>query len=267
MKIMFWKNKNKEVSPKSSILNYRSYALTDTGIVRDHNEDTFIVMRNIDGNGGMIAIVADGMGGHAGGEVASKMAVDIISAYVKRSNQINEKTLKDAITFANKAIYDKAQKEPQLRGMGTTCVVVYLSNREILWSNVGDSRLYLKVQKEIKQISIDDVFQDEGSNKSHILTQACGTKPNVEVHTGKLKIPGDALPCQLMLCSDGLYDLINDLEIGKIMSLEPISLSGEILLGLAKERGGHDNITLILIEAQESTAEATTQEIKISHEG
>ncbi len=264
---MFWKNKNKEEKQSSSTVYFDNYALTDTGIVRDHNEDSLSIIRNIDGKGGLMAVVADGMGGHAGGEVASKMAVEIITAYVKKSKEITEGTLKNATTFANKAIYEKAQQEPGLNGMGTTCVLLYISYHEAIWANVGDSRLYSNNSKSIDQISIDDVYHESATGKNHILTQACGTKPKVEVHTGSFRLDYTSLPSQFLLCSDGMYDLINDLEIRKILGLENISLSTEILMGLAKERGGHDNISIITIEVRPSLPEKTTQEIKISHEG
>ena len=264
---MFWKNKNKESGNDTGSIYYDNFALTDTGIVRDHNEDSIAVVRNIDGNGGLLAIVADGMGGHAGGEVASKMAVDIIATYLKKSTKIKEATLNQAISFANKAIYEHAQKESRLKGMGTTVVMLYIRKGEALWANVGDSRLYAVSSESISQISIDDVFKDSTTGKNHILTQACGTKPSVEVHSGSMKLDINNHPLQFMLCSDGLYDLINDLEIRKILGINKISLSTEILMGLAKERGGHDNISIVTIEASPSLPEKTTQEIKISHEG
>ncbi|NNF36359.1 MAG: serine/threonine-protein phosphatase [Saprospiraceae bacterium] len=261
MKIMFWKNKI--TTNHLSAICFDHFTLTDTGIVRDHNEDSLSVIKNIDGNGGLLAIVADGMGGHAGGEVASKMAVDIISEYIKRSKQVNESSLKDAISFANKAIYDKAQNESKLKGMGTTCVVLYTSNYKLIWANVGDSRLYQNQEDNLIQISVDDVFQDDNSGKSHILTQACGTKPKVNVHTGQRNLTEEGLPSQFLLCSDGLYDLVKNNELRKVLNLGSLSFSAELLMGLAKERGGHDNISIILIEANSYTTEATTQEIKI----
>lgn len=263
---MFWNNKNKTTTNDLPAICFDHFTLTDTGIVRDHNEDSLIVIKNIDGHGGLLAIVADGMGGHAGGEVASRMAVDIVSEYIKRSRQVTESSLKDAISFANKAIYEKAQNESNLQGMGTTCVVLYASETRILWANVGDSRFYHNDEDNLIQISIDDVFQDDNSEKSHILTQACGTKPKVHVHTGQLTISKEGLPSQFLLCSDGLYDLVKDHEIRKILNLGSLSFSAELLMGLAKERGGHDNISILLIESKAYVSEATTQEIKIDHE-
>jgi serine/threonine protein phosphatase PrpC len=236
---------------------------TDVGCHREVNEDCGRFIQPGDSelleSKGVLLIVADGMGGHSAGEVASNLAVNWISRAYYDDSREPQAALTDAVQQANRTIFETAQGDENLRGMGTTCTALVLQNGSAIAAHVGDSRLYLvrdeaiylmtedhsAVMEMVKRglISLEAARHHPDKN---IILRALGSQPEVEVSTWEQPFPvreGDAF----LLCSDGLYDLVEDDEIRQtVLSGSPLSAC-EKLIALAKSRGGHDNITVGIV--------------------
>jgi len=245
-------------------LNLDISGQTDTGLVRPNNEDNFHI-----GEKRNLLVVADGMGGHASGEVASRMAVDIIHDYFDErkgsqpfigtyQNEYSDGTnrLGSAIRLANMAIHDLSESTSQYHGMGTTVVAVLINEKKLSIAHVGDSRVYLIRSQSIEQLTDDHSVayeqikkemmsreEAESSNMRNILTRALGVHPQVEVDLCELTLmPGD----RLVLCSDGLYSMVPDRDILTVItSMSESSQACQALIKMANDNGGRDNITLI----------------------
>lgn len=250
-------------------LSENGFAITasfrsDIGRHREVNEDCWLLEQPREEatmkQKGILALVADGMGGHAAGDVASKLAASVIRATYYNSAAPPALALEEALHSANRALYQMATKQSHLRGMGTTCTALVLWNDVALSSQVGDSRLYLvrngaiylmsedhsAVMEMVRRgaMSLADARQHEDKN---IILRALGPQPAVQVSTWQTPFPlrdGD----QFVLCSDGLYDLVRDDEIQQTVSTLAPSAACERLITLANERGGHDNITVGVIQ-------------------
>ncbi|MEO5999183.1 MAG: Stp1/IreP family PP2C-type Ser/Thr phosphatase [Chitinophagaceae bacterium] len=288
---MFWKKKNKnnseipESDPGSTKLNSADIKViikTDMGNVRTNNEDSASFFRIADENiireKGYLLIVADGMGGHLAGEVASKMAVDITSEeYFKATNNSKtEKILAKSFSVSNKKIFQLASSNDQYKGMGTTNTALVILGQSIYYAHVGDSRAYLYKNSLLTRITEDHTFVQQLVNagditaaeadthpQRNILTNAMGTKEDVRIDTGKCIAsfePGD----RVLLCSDGLYDYLQDNEIAAVMGYKSMLEAAEYFIAEAKRRGGADNITVILAEMEnvpKETSLKTTREV------
>ncbi|HZH32403.1 MAG TPA: Stp1/IreP family PP2C-type Ser/Thr phosphatase [Pyrinomonadaceae bacterium] len=235
---------------------------TDRGCVRAANEDSGRFVRPNDpsllARKGLLAIVADGMGGHSAGEVASRMAVEIVSrTYYGEQGAGTTEALRAAFEEANRRIHEAATDEPELRGMGTTCTALVLHEGHAFSAHVGDSRLYLlrggevylmtedhSAVMEMVKLGIITHEQARHHTDKNVILRALGTSPEVEVSTWEQPLVvrvGD----QFLLCSDGLYDLVSDAEIKQaLVATDDLQAACEGLIERAKERGGHDNITV-----------------------
>ncbi len=231
--------------------------LTDVGCVRRSNEDSFGLSPELN-----LYIVADGMGGHAAGEVASKMAVQLIKEFFS-SPEITEQTaemkLARAINHANQRIHEAGGKDASLSGMGTTVVTVLARPEQVLIGFVGDSRVYLHHQNKIEQLTQDHSLVNEYVRKGlltpeaaerhplkHVISRALGTSPAVDVETLRRNPESGDI---LLLCSDGLSNKLNFEEINSILlqTKDHLEKACSALVEKAKEKGGEDNITVILI--------------------
>ena len=232
--------------------------LTDIGKLRRQNEDNvFVNDKKLS-----FAIVADGMGGHNAGEVASKMAIDVIKSSLNRG-RITDKTniqekLRRAFNRANKKIYDYAEENSKLMGMGTTTVAEIIHNGKLIVGNVGDSRAYIIKNDEIRQISVDHSYvwqlvmkgeitekQAKRHPKRNYITRAMGTAEDVEVDIFSEDWEGGVV----LLCSDGLSGLVDNYEMKNIVAeSESLQEAAQRLISLANERGGTDNISVALME-------------------
>ena len=259
-----------------SRIKVRSALRTDVGVVRDHNEDSAHIDEQAD-----FYVVADGMGGHAAGEVASAMAVETVTAALAEAraeiasfaDQPTDRGRKElvalleaAVRKAHSAVYSRGVKEPDKQGMGTTLDVVLLAGPEAFVAHVGDSRTYLIRDGRAAQITTDhtvaEVLVIEGklsleeaqhSPLRTILVNAIGVAPDVGVEMAHVRLRKDDL---LLVSSDGLHDYfpaeqeLADHSVG----IEPGKALGK-MVELAKSRGGHDNITGILVEVLDAPAE------------
>jgi protein phosphatase len=220
--------------------------------VRKQNEDTFCIEKDL----GLLAI-ADGMGGHASGEVASKMAIEILRESLKKEGEPFPGRLISGVKLANKTIYEAAQSQPQLNGMGTTLTALQLDGNRLSIAHVGDSRAYLIRGGVIEQITDDHTIVSEQvarsvmtreeaarSDMRNILLRALGIAPEVDVDVEELTVSeGD----QFVLCSDGLSELVSEEEILlEVQSSNKPEIVCNELVDLANQRGGEDNITVIV---------------------
>jgi protein phosphatase len=237
--------------------------LTDIGCRRRVNEDACHYVQPADpetlARRGTLAIVADGMGGYAGGEIASRLAVEVISRAYYDSVEAAPAALAAAFRRASREIYRTAMKDRRLRGMGTTCTALVILNGQAFCAHVGDSRLYLIRDGEIYLMTEDHSAVREMVRRGlisaaaarhhedrNIILRALGTHPEVKIMLWDK--PFQARPAdQFVLCSDGLSSLVEDEEIRRAaIPAEPGAACAN-LIALAKERGGHDNITVGLI--------------------
>ena len=245
--------------------------LTDTGRVRPHNEDYVDFFAPPDpqqqARKGTIYLVADGMGGHQAGEVASRGAVEtaIQSYYADTSRDVG-KSLVRAVQAANQQIHAQAQTDPSKSGMGTTLVAAVTLGRKVYVANVGDSRAYLINKSSMTQITEDHSWVEEQVRaglltpeqaKRHpqrnLVTRALGSKPSVDVDLFEGKVStGD----MILLCSDGLTGRVEDYEIAAIVRDHPPHEAARLLVAAANERGGSDNITVLIVSTEKDAAVA-----------
>lgn len=267
---MFWKKwfENKKdtefVQNLEAHLDVKAIVLTDIGNVRSNNEDRALFIRpSTDlerSEKGFLAILADGMGGHNSGEIASSLAVETITKKYYRDKGSGIQLLLKSFQEANLNIYNSALKNSRNKGMGTTCSGVLIKKDYISIVHVGDSRIYLLQENILMQISEDHTYvmdlykngvisADEINThpEKNILTRALGTKLEIEFQCETLKQTPNTIQ-KILICSDGLYDYINQQEIQDLLLTLSTSDSANQLIQLAKQRGGHDNITLVLIE-------------------
>lgn len=240
--------------------------LTDVGRKREHNEDNMAYVipkdQQVMAKKGALFIVADGMGGHAAGEVASEIAVDTVSnVYYQDDSDDAAASLLQAIKRANALIHQRAAENMLRSGMGTTCVSAVLRGNMAYIANVGDSRAYLVRNGQVKQVSQDHSWVaeqvragllTEDQARTHaqrnVITRCLGTQPDVDVDVfPELLEEHDAL----VLCTDGLSGLVSDDEIRRIVAQSAPQESVYHLVERANENGGPDNITAIVISVQE----------------
>ena len=262
---------------------------TETGMVRDHNEDSILILGGEKSPLGVDAllVVADGMGGHAAGEVASRMTVDGIIGLMSRSDDIPNaegpeylRFLGEIIQQVNNTIFQAGQDEDK-RGMGTTCTVAVVRGDQLFVSHVGDSRAYLLRSGDLHQITQDHSWVEEQVRQGtlspeearnhpnrNIITRAVGLEPKVKVDGYLVALLKKDI---LLLCSDGLTTMIEDSQIAEILSAnEPVEAC-RALIDAANDQGGHDNITVAVARVTarlgatlptDADGEANTVEIK-----
>lgn len=261
------------------------YGTTDIGKKRAANQDTFTVK---DYPGGQTAaVVCDGMGGANGGATASSVAVSTFVEHLDRffsdpdsdiiPKEIGEEgdapeipdVLADAVFAANDAVYTMSKNDPELAGMGTTLVAVLTTEKSVYAVNVGDSRMYLIGSEGIRQVTRDHSYiqhlidlgrlsprKARTARNKNIITRAVGTEETVKAdlyRVDRQPLPDDPGPVYVLLCSDGLTNMVEPEEIAKIItdsgepSKESLKEAAESLVRLANDRGGVDNITAVIL--------------------
>ncbi len=244
-----------------------SSGLTDTGMVREGNEDSFFIDDLL-----RLYVVADGMGGHLAGEVASDIVVDVLKKNMLFFNNgavsedvfmADEGLSKEAnmliasIIRANDAVFEKSKTEKQYKGMGSTVSAVFFAGSNIIAANVGDSPIYLVRNGEIELLSVTHTIEAEqlaiapeklGSidkKYHHMLTRAMGVSSETEPDTCEFPCYNNDI---LIICSDGLSNMVNAAEMVEIASLNTPEESCRKFVNLANQRGGDDNITVIVVK-------------------
>lgn len=233
--------------------------LSDKGNVREINEDyvDFYISDDF-----QLYVIADGMGGHNAGEIASGMAVDSCINFMKELRQINNpvEVLKDAIMYANRTVYNESNKINNLRGMGTTITACLVKDNDIIIANVGDSSCFIIDENGIEKITkdhslvqqlVDDgsITEEEAINhpNKNIITRALGTKENIDIDIFKKKINEVK---KVLLCTDGLTNEVDKKEIYDIMANSDNEEASKLLVELGKFKGGRDNISVLIFEGE-----------------
>jgi serine/threonine protein phosphatase PrpC/CRP-like cAMP-binding protein len=261
------------------------FAATDIGRQRDHNEDNYLVDPKL-----KVFVVADGMGGHAAGEVASQIAVHEVSRVVRENADVIERYIKQldvngrqevlavmehAVQTACASIYHRGQAEPDKRGMGTTTSALLVAGDRGFIAHVGDSRIYLLRQGQVHQLTEDhslinelvrrgklkrdEIDSSPYSKYKNAVTRAVGAYESVEADTLDFEVlPGD----HFLLCSDGLHHYLKDSDVPEILTTDDIADAPKTLVALANAGGGHDNITAVVVRVE--AAAAPDQEARAS---
>ncbi|MDI6604654.1 MAG: Stp1/IreP family PP2C-type Ser/Thr phosphatase [Thermoanaerobacteraceae bacterium] len=238
-------------------------ALTDTGNVRKNNEDSYYISDNNDLH---LAIVADGMGGHNGGEIASKYAIDSVHEYFKKNYMSLNKNpdsikefIENSIRYANEMVFNKAFSNNDLTGMGTTLTLLLLEQGFYFIGHIGDSRAYLIRDNRIVQITEDHSYVEELVKMGEITHEEARTHPQKNLITRALGINqeikvdlfmGEVRPNDIyFLCTDGLTNMLTDDQILKeFIDNTDIYKACDSLIKLAKFNGGYDNITIVAVK-------------------
>ncbi len=258
----------------------RAHALTNVGRHRSINEDRirYIAPEPPHANDCALLIVADGMGGHAAGEIASQMAIDCVGdTFAAHAESDVHAVLERALATANRAIYAAAAGHDHQRGMGTTCLALAIQHGRAYCAYVGDSRLYLLRAGALYQMSDDHslirqmlnqglLTPDEARDHAdaHVVLRALGTHPAVEVTTWPTPFPIQRGDC-FLVCSDGLYDLLPDNAIAPIVRAHAPEAACHQLIAEANARGGHDNISVGVVRIDDPAPAHAPASAPISH--
>lgn len=236
----------------------KAYARTDVGKVRPNNQDAYYLPKP----GERFAAVADGMGGHRAGEVASAIAVTEFSRWLRWAARPDEDALSHAVAEANHAIYTEAKRDPLKAGMGTTLTAVWIDEDDVYLAHVGDSRAYLYRKNALIQLSRDHSLVGEMLEMGVItykeslthpqrnyITRALGTGKNVEPDILRLDYKADDV---WLLCTDGLSNNLSTYEMAGILA-RSVGWQEKLdaMFALALERGGRDNLTALLVTGEE----------------
>ena len=239
-----------------------TFYLTDTGIVRDHNEDSVIIVKNSDGS--ILMAVADGMGGHKAGEVASSIAISYLSnrfmeSFFKMNKASAVEWIKTCVNEINGQIFKYTEENPESKGMGTTLVMSIITDEYILFGNIGDSSGFVIKDNKIHKVTHDhtlvnlllaagELTPEEAKNhpKKNILMNALGINDPIEI---------DVFDCNMdvndiLLCSDGLTTMISEEQIEKVLLEDSVTTEEKVvkLIKKANNRGGNDNISVAYLK-------------------
>jgi len=239
----------------------KSFSITDTGIARLVNQD--YVYANEDGIGELpnLFIVADGVGGHNAGDYASRFCVETFTEIIERT-EVSQPVgaISQGILLTNERLLTEADSKPELKGMGTTFVVATVINNNLYVANIGDSRLYLIRNKNIKQITEDHSFVEEMVRNGEIERDKARFHPNKNIITRALGAGESVIPDYfevelspedvVLMCSDGLSNMMDDMDILSVVNRynEDIESACLELVNKANENGGKDNISVVMLK-------------------
>jgi PPM family protein phosphatase len=241
--------------------------LTDIGLVRNANEDYYGYTEPDDDEAfrvkGRLAIVADGMGGHIGGQVASGLAVDTIrSSYLNDSSPDPHEALVTAFRSAHAAIHQYVREHPELKSMGTTCTAAVVRDFRLYYGHIGDSRLYVMHNGAISQVTRDHSMVNRLVEEGKLTPEEAAVHPDRNVLTAALGMEKEPEadfseePLELwagdsiLICSDGLHGLVADEEMARMLNAYSPRDACVALVEMAKQRGGHDNITVQILKLE-----------------
>ncbi len=270
-----------------SLSRLRAAGDSHPGLRRPNNEDRFVILPTpAAGEEALLAVIADGIGGHQAGEIAAEIAIETIVETVQAAKGNHpSRTLARAFMEANQRINRAASKQGSQRGMGTTCVSAWVLGNHLYTASLGDSRLYLLRAGSLRQLTTDHTWVQEAIEAGALLPEQARQHPNAHIvrrylgsprteppdlrirlergesdrqaekHQGMPLRAGD----RLLLCTDGLTDLVEDPEIAEILSLPLLEAIPEAFIERANSRGGRDNITVIVMEALEAPPPAAAE--------
>jgi protein phosphatase len=232
---------------------WEAYGISDQGCVRQNNEDSYFV----DAGSGLF-VVADGMGGAQAGETASRIAIDTVVEVIRATGNPGPDALKQAFEAANRKVMEAASRDPKLEGMGTTLVAALAAGDQLALTSVGDSRAYVYDGTTLLNVTEDQSWVNEVGRKlgmdeaslrahpmRHMLTMAIGLSSQLRIHGYSFRAQPDAL---VLLSSDGLHGVVPHERILALLSAEEsLEAKAKALIAAAKEAGGPDNVTVILL--------------------
>lgn len=236
----------------------KTFFLTDSGKVRDHNEDSVTILKNA--NDEHLLIVADGMGGHRAGEVASSIVLNHMGKSFSELSTIGDKFeainwMKENVNQINKEILDHTKTHPEALGMGTTCVMALLTNSYLIFGNIGDSSGFVYKNGKLTKVTKDhtlvnllvasgDLTEEEAKYhpKRNVLMKALGSSEKVELDIFDVDVNVDGI----LLCSDGLTTMLTKEQIEKVLNDEELEIEEQVIKLIRKSnaRGGSDNISV-----------------------
>lgn len=237
----------------------KAYALSDVGACRSVNQDYVFCTTKPVGKLPNLFIVADGMGGHKAGDMASKFSVETFIKQIEQSESDNPVSIiSDAIKYTNTELINLAATSEDYRGMGTTFVVATIIDKSMYVANVGDSRLYI-LDEDFSQVTRDHSYVEEMVNngtidreearnheQKNLITRAMGGSPTIIADFFEVEIQGNET---IFMCSDGLSNMVDDNQISSVLSgSEDLIYKAEKLIETANRNGGKDNISLVIIE-------------------
>ena len=240
----------------------KAYGMTDIGKKRVVNQDNIYVSTGPVGNLPNLFVVADGMGGHKAGDYASRYATDAVVESISANSETDiKKIITKAVEDAKSLVFKKSAENEDFRGMGTTLVIAAISGNELTVANVGDSRLYLIEGSSIKQLTQDhslvaemvrmgQIDEQEARRRpdKNIITRAIGISEVIHADFFKSKVKSKEF---VLLCSDGLSNMLEDSEmLSAVTGSEPLEKKTSMLIDLANQKGGKDNISVIIIEPE-----------------
>lgn len=266
----FRQNKTKQETQTHSVdvpkkMQCKIYSVSETGPVREANEDSIYFSYPENNFQNAFAMVADGMGGHNAGEVASKMACEMFMRLLRDKTITNAKVfLKDAIEEANKFIKNASEKNAEYKDMGTTVVTLLIQNGNATFAHVGDSRLYLYRDGVLKQLTTDNTLvnqmlkdgeiteeQARVHNMRNVITQALGTTKEIMHSISSIAVEkGD----RFLLCSDGVHDVVSNEELEALLHITYPQLALETITALCMQRKASDNFSVIIVTIEEMDA-------------
>ena len=239
--------------------------LTDPGQVRDHNEDSVTIVKN--NSGEILMAVADGMGGHKGGEIASSIAITHIGKRFIDTSSVGNKEdainfLKEIVSEANMLLYRYTEENPESLGMGTTIVMALLTDEFLLFGNIGDSSGFVIKNKKLYKITNDhtlvnllvksgEITEEEAKDhpRKNVLMRALGANISVEMDVFDVERDVNAI----LLCSDGLTNMLDDTQIENVLNSDiDIDAKVQKLINKANNRGGTDNISVAYLQKEEN---------------
>lgn len=237
-----------------------SFSKTDVGSIRVMNQDSVFSKENAIGNLPNLFVVADGMGGHKAGDLASRLCVETLVKALSEAQLVTPVSLlNDAINKANEEVFFSASQNPDYEGMGTTLVAATISENCLYVANIGDSRCYIAGDRMV-QITEDHSYVEELVRKGELTREEVRNHPRKNVITRALgtnyRVFADVFEVELqegdmiLLCSDGLTNMVENEEIYEIIKRKDLTLSekGELLINRANEYGGKDNISVVLVK-------------------
>jgi PPM family protein phosphatase len=250
----------------------RAFGVSDAGRVRKTNEDAFVSDVEV-----RLFAVCDGMGGHKAGEVASRLAIDTMTAFIRRSASdidfswpfgidqslsMDGNRLRTAVHLANRRVFRTAEGTDDYSGMGATVVAILVNGSRLSVGHVGDSRLYLLAGGKLEQLTVDDSWatvlaQDPSLNADdiahhpmrNVLTSVLGARDHVEIHLSERKLSrGD----MMLLCSDGLHGVVDAETLHRVLRDAPdVETAARRLVATAMERGSRDNVTALVVRHED----------------
>jgi serine/threonine protein phosphatase PrpC len=258
----------------------RVYTLSETGPVRTGNEDNLVFFYPDKHTRAVFAMVADGMGGHQAGEVASAIACDTAKEFVglHYKKMKPPALLSKLVQEIHQRIHDAAAKDPALNGMGTTAVMALIADQQLHFAHVGDSRLYYYNKIKTVQLTTDHTLVNQlvdegaitaaaaiGHPQKNVLLQALGTVAAVKPEVSREPV-SLSLGERCFLCSDGVYDAVTPQEIGHLLQMTDPAFALDALRALCMQRRAQDNFTAIIIDIATYRPEAVTREQTVMYE-